>query len=107
MFSHPGTICRMEKGRRLTKAAARVFMDELARRAANERLAAKNLEGEERARAIGRAEGKADAALLLTATFDLHGAAIVEENGILAPHPACGYAFCRCASCGKPSCGKE
>ncbi len=90
----------------MTKAAARKFVEELAVRAQLERrLAGNEQDAAKRERGVGRAEGYADAALLLSASFHLDSADAL-DGGRLKPCVGCGYTFCRCASCGKSSCGK-
>ncbi len=90
----------------MTKAAARKFVEELAVRAQRERrLAGDEPDPARRERTVGRAEGYADAALLLSAAFHL-GSADATDDGRLKSCEGCGYTFCRCASCGKNSCGK-
>lgn len=89
--------------RRLTKAAVRGVAEELARRAQSERISAPGASDEARGYALGRASGLAYAALILSSSFDL-GAAAMLENDVLSRCKDCGYVFCRCASCGKPTC---
>lgn len=91
----------------MTKTTARKFIEELAVRAQRERRSATDeKDALKRERAVGRADGYANAALLMSAAFHLNSADIVDD-GRLKPCDECGYAFCRCASCGKNNCGSR